>query len=369
MVNLIFDILIVIGVILGLVYLIGSFIAWWRIFTKAGEKGWKTLIPFYNAFIIGKIAKSDEFGQFVVILLIIYAIIAFATAANDSYFDNGDIIATCASLICLAVLNIATFFIGGKFGRGAWFRIALCVPYISVLPMLYLAFSKKCVWSGESKPISFKAIICFVVANIFICFMAFVLSLPENKQGIKYLITDLVIKVAYTIESNPKRQLKNIISDIENAQKVIANKVASKDIDTTTQVAPGLYYMTKDYISWGEWIMEVAELDKMRWQFDNYGVYPIDIKAGQSCYSDKPLLWIDTKTGDLHFNPSQITGNYSFLSAGLNVMFSLQRDTFKKLFDNTKDGDVIKSEFCQMLKAHYSENNDKIISLKKAEMK
>ena len=115
MINLIFSILAIIGVILGLIYLIGSFVAWWRIFTKAGEKGWKILIPFYNTFTIGKIAKSDEFGHFVVILLIIYAIIAFATAANDSYFDNGDIIATCASLICLVVLNIATFFIGGKF--------------------------------------------------------------------------------------------------------------------------------------------------------------------------------------------------------------------------------------------------------------
>lgn len=34
-------------------------IAWWRIFSKAGEPGWKSLIPFYNLFILVRIADQN----------------------------------------------------------------------------------------------------------------------------------------------------------------------------------------------------------------------------------------------------------------------------------------------------------------------
>ena len=32
-----------------------SIIAWWRIFAKAGEKGWKAIIPFYNMYVMYKL--------------------------------------------------------------------------------------------------------------------------------------------------------------------------------------------------------------------------------------------------------------------------------------------------------------------------
>lgn len=46
------------GVIFALLLLgaiIVAFISWWKIFEKAGEAGWKSLVPFYNAFIDAKI--------------------------------------------------------------------------------------------------------------------------------------------------------------------------------------------------------------------------------------------------------------------------------------------------------------------------
>lgn len=36
-------------------------VASWRIFTKAGEQGWKCLIPIYNVYILFKIANNDGF--------------------------------------------------------------------------------------------------------------------------------------------------------------------------------------------------------------------------------------------------------------------------------------------------------------------
>ena len=34
-------------------------VAWWKVFTKAGEAGWKSLIPIYNLYILFKIAWGN----------------------------------------------------------------------------------------------------------------------------------------------------------------------------------------------------------------------------------------------------------------------------------------------------------------------
>lgn len=51
-----------IGIILAieLVIAIAMIVAMWRIFTKAGEAGWKSLIPIYNFFVLYKIAWKQS---------------------------------------------------------------------------------------------------------------------------------------------------------------------------------------------------------------------------------------------------------------------------------------------------------------------
>ena len=39
------------ALILSLLYYVALTVAQWKLFTKAGEKGWKALIPFYNLFV------------------------------------------------------------------------------------------------------------------------------------------------------------------------------------------------------------------------------------------------------------------------------------------------------------------------------
>ena len=39
-------------------------IGWWKIFTKAGEAGWKSLIPFYNGYTISKICWETKYFWF-----------------------------------------------------------------------------------------------------------------------------------------------------------------------------------------------------------------------------------------------------------------------------------------------------------------
>ena len=46
---------IIIACIIGLVIMILNYVAIWKIFTKAGEAGWKSLIPIYNSVVLFKI--------------------------------------------------------------------------------------------------------------------------------------------------------------------------------------------------------------------------------------------------------------------------------------------------------------------------
>lgn len=70
-----------------------TIIAEWRIFTKAGEAGWKSLIPIYNAVVLFKIAGLSPWwvlgylaavipfiGAFVVLGITIYLMINLAKA-------------------------------------------------------------------------------------------------------------------------------------------------------------------------------------------------------------------------------------------------------------------------------------------------
>ena len=56
-------------------------IAWWKIFTKAGEKGWKSIIPFYNIFILYRISGMSPYLVFVYLLLFIPVVNVFAAIA------------------------------------------------------------------------------------------------------------------------------------------------------------------------------------------------------------------------------------------------------------------------------------------------
>ena len=46
--------------LISLVALVLYVVCYWKIFTKAGEEGWKVLIPFYNMYIMFKIAWETK---------------------------------------------------------------------------------------------------------------------------------------------------------------------------------------------------------------------------------------------------------------------------------------------------------------------
>lgn len=80
-------------------------VSMWVVFEKAGDAGWKSLIPIYNGYILMKISGNP--GWWVILLLI-------------------PVVGIVINL--LAMLSLA-----GKFGRGALFGVGLCF-----LPMFFL---------------------------------------------------------------------------------------------------------------------------------------------------------------------------------------------------------------------------------------
>ena len=57
--------MLVILCVIGVVYYVLLVIAWWKLFTKAGEKGWKAIIPVYNFYVQCKLTWSPKFFWFI----------------------------------------------------------------------------------------------------------------------------------------------------------------------------------------------------------------------------------------------------------------------------------------------------------------
>lgn len=105
----------VIGIV-GLIIWILTIVAQWKIFTKAGEKGWKSIIPIYNAVTLFKIIGISPWfvlvylagaipvvGSFIVLAFTIYVMYKLATAfGKDGGFTVGLVLLNTIFLMILA---------------------------------------------------------------------------------------------------------------------------------------------------------------------------------------------------------------------------------------------------------------------------
>ena len=109
-----FAVYLVIAIVLGALLLIAN----WKIFTKAGQAGWKTLIPIYNGMVLFKIIYGSM-GKFFLLIIPVFGQIYYI----------------------ISMFRLARVFgKGGVFGFGLW-----------VLPTIFtliLGFSKKIQYVG-----------------------------------------------------------------------------------------------------------------------------------------------------------------------------------------------------------------------------
>ena len=107
---------------IALAWYIIMVIANWKIFTKAGEAGWKSLIPFLNTYVTFKIAwKGSMFWAMIGSLLLGSVLTSIAG-------ENGGILAIIGAVLSLASSIIGLISIhklSKAFGHGILFTLGL----------------------------------------------------------------------------------------------------------------------------------------------------------------------------------------------------------------------------------------------------
>lgn len=131
-------------IILGGIYLAVALAWWilqiianWRIFTKAGEAGWKSIIPVYSDYVSYKIAWQTGYFWLTVILSVISSV---AQGFAEPNADNMMIL-TIVSLIRIIMAIISIMYsvkLARAFGRGIGFAIGLI--FLQPIFMLILGF-------------------------------------------------------------------------------------------------------------------------------------------------------------------------------------------------------------------------------------
>lgn len=103
-------------------------IGWWKIFAKAGEPGWKSLIPFYNLYILFKISWESKYFWYIL-----------ATVVASSIFGAiGGVIGALLSGICsiatLVLYVMMNYKLSRSFGHGGGYTVGLIfIPWLFVL--------------------------------------------------------------------------------------------------------------------------------------------------------------------------------------------------------------------------------------------
>ena len=137
-------------------------ICWWKVFEKAGIKGWKAIIPFYGDYTKFKLGNKSFLYIPYLILDIIESAVSFIYSALwtlnlidvNNQLDLGVDLGTLNALrwVMMIALLVIDLFIGMKiadiFRKSKWFGVGLGIIPLVFVPVL--AFGKSiCVSKAE----------------------------------------------------------------------------------------------------------------------------------------------------------------------------------------------------------------------------
>ena len=143
---------VVANVIISLALTALAIIAYWRIFVKAGEEGWKAIIPFYNAYTALKLFwKTSIFwigiglgvGASIGYGMASYGVVALAIyggGGNTAVMVIGFILAFGCGITAFVLEIMFLNRVSKAFGHGAGFTVGLV--FLNFIFILILAFSK-----------------------------------------------------------------------------------------------------------------------------------------------------------------------------------------------------------------------------------
>lgn len=120
-------IVIVVGLIVGIILIIAR----WKIFTKAGEEGWKAIIPVYGDMVLCKIAGVWEW--YPLAILGISFVVGMISGLAEGVGSLLSLAAYAASIYYTVIISIS---VAQSFGKDTGFGIGLMFLNIIFYPIL-----------------------------------------------------------------------------------------------------------------------------------------------------------------------------------------------------------------------------------------
>ncbi len=126
-----FVFVVVIAVISALLWIFLK-ICQWIVFQKAGQSGWKALIPIYDTFVMLRIIQRPQWwGYLIIIMSAIQIIITMLTNENSSESGTLSLLSNVATIVSFIYSVRITNGLSRSFGRGLGFTLGLLFfPYI-----------------------------------------------------------------------------------------------------------------------------------------------------------------------------------------------------------------------------------------------
>ena len=123
--------------IVSIVWYIILVVANWKIFTKAGEAGWKSIVPFLNLFVLFKISWKT------LMFWIMFGATFLGSVLTSFAGEDGGFLAILGAILTLAacvLLIINTHKLSKSFGHGIGFTLGLLL--LSPIFTIILGFGK-----------------------------------------------------------------------------------------------------------------------------------------------------------------------------------------------------------------------------------
>lgn len=133
-------------IVISLIVWIVSVVAYWKIFNKIGEKGWKSLIPFYSEYVLIRATWKTKWFWTILVCLILtvgfLSVVYFFAKTNPAFANIFGILA-CITMLFLLVLDVISLYrVSVCFGHGAGWTVGLVLVFPVFVLMLAFDSSK-----------------------------------------------------------------------------------------------------------------------------------------------------------------------------------------------------------------------------------
>jgi hypothetical protein len=131
--------------ILSLIIGITTLIAWFKLFEKAGERGWKAIVPFYSFFVYCRIATGNcKLAGIYLILCFVYCVLTAIASISESLLLMLPLLAIYAAFI--VIYSYINYQFGKAYGRGtAW---CILMIFLANILTIVMAFDSNCKYVG-----------------------------------------------------------------------------------------------------------------------------------------------------------------------------------------------------------------------------